>query len=64
MKATFQKSCSCSQCAHGKHTQTGHIIIHRAERKLRRIAKKQLRDVLLGRADDVIVGPISSGYFS
>ena len=46
MKATFHKACDCVQCTHAKNTKAGQFSRNRNERKLRRIAKAQIKRFL------------------
>lgn len=62
MKAVFHKSCSCEQCKLGRATKSGHATKKANEKKLRRIAKLALQEVVKGNEQDVVVAPISSPY--
>lgn len=62
MKGTFHKSCSCAMCKRGAHTKAGQATQNANERKLRRMSKKALDEVVKHGAEDAVVAPISSPY--
>ena len=40
------KSCSCSQCTRGKHSDKGHILMNYDERRVRRATKQELEKIV------------------
>jgi Zn-dependent alcohol dehydrogenase len=57
MKATYHKSCSCSQCKRGRNRYCRNLN----ERKLRRLTREQLIGIIKGN-EDAFIAPISSPY--
>ena len=63
IKGTFHKSCHCATCQRGAHSAAGQYTQNQNERKLRRLSRQQLANVLKGGdPEEAVIAPITSPY--